>query len=48
MNFTKKLDRAFQWAGEKMGGEQHTTMSDEFKALEVEMAQRFKGEYERW
>ena len=48
MNFTKKFDRAFQWAGEKMGGEQRSTMSDELKALELEMAQRSKGESECW
>jgi hypothetical protein len=44
MNFTKKIDRAFQWAGEKMGGEAKTTMSDGFKMLETEMALRFEGE----
>ncbi|AEO63085.1 uncharacterized protein THITE_2107948 [Thermothielavioides terrestris NRRL 8126] len=43
MNFTKKIDRAFQWAGEKMGGEAKTTMSDGFKMLETEMALRFEG-----
>lgn len=44
MNITKKFDRAFQWAGEKMGGEAKTTMSDDFKMLETEMALRFEGE----
>jgi hypothetical protein len=43
MNITKKFDRAFQWAGEKMGGEAKTTMSDDFKMLETEMALRFEG-----
>lgn len=43
MNITKKFDRAFQWAGEKMGNEARTTMSDEFKELETEMALRFDG-----
>jgi BAR domain len=43
MNFTKKIDRAFQWAGEKMGGEAKTTLPEEFKALELEMALRFDG-----
>lgn len=43
MNITKKFDRAFQWAGEKMGNEARTTMSDEFKGLETEMALRFDG-----
>lgn len=44
MNITKKFDRAFQWAGEKMGAEAKTTMSDDFKMLETEMALRFDGE----
>lgn len=44
MNITKKLDRAFQWAGEKMGAEAKTTMSEDFKLLETEMALRFDGE----
>ncbi|KAK4207755.1 hypothetical protein QBC37DRAFT_379756 [Rhypophila decipiens] len=43
MNITKKFDRAFQWAGEKMGSEAKTTMSDDFKNLETEMALRFEG-----
>ncbi|KAK0619169.1 hypothetical protein B0T14DRAFT_518740 [Immersiella caudata] len=43
MNITKKFDRAFQWAGEKMGAEAKTTMSDDFKQLEMEMALRFEG-----
>jgi hypothetical protein len=43
MHITKKIDRAFQWAGEKMGGEAKTTMSEEFKMLELEMALRFDG-----
>lgn len=43
MNITKKFDRAFQWAGEKMGAEAKTTMSEEFKMLETEMAMRFDG-----
>lgn len=43
MNFTKKLDRAVQWAGEKMGSEAKTTMSDEFKTLETEMGLRYDG-----
>lgn len=44
MNITKKFDRAFQWAGEKMGAEAKTTMSEDFKQLETEMALRFDGE----
>ncbi|KAI0003575.1 BAR-domain-containing protein [Xylariaceae sp. FL0662B] len=43
MNFTKKFDRAFQWAGEKMGQEAKTGHSDEFKMLETEMALRHDG-----
>lgn len=43
MNITKKFDRAFQWAGEKMGSEARTNMSDDFKTLETEMALRFDG-----
>jgi hypothetical protein len=43
MNITKKFDRAFQWAGEKMGGEAKTNMSEDFKMLETEMALRFEG-----
>jgi hypothetical protein len=43
MMFTKKIDRAFQWAGEKMGGEAKTTHSDEFMMLETEMKLRADG-----
>ncbi|EOO04048.1 putative bar domain-containing protein [Phaeoacremonium minimum UCRPA7] len=43
MNITKKIDRAFQWAGEKMGAEAKTSMSDDFKMLETEMALRYDG-----
>lgn len=43
MNVNKKLDRLKQWAGEKMGGEIKTSTSDEFKALEMEMALRHEG-----
>ncbi|KAF4979502.1 hypothetical protein FDECE_18043, partial [Fusarium decemcellulare] len=43
MHFTKKIDRAFQWAGEKMGSEARTAHSDEFKMLETEMALRHDG-----
>lgn len=42
--FTKKFDRAFQWAGEKMGNEARTGTTEEFKMLETEMALRFDGE----
>ncbi len=43
MNFTKKIDRAFQWAGERMGAEAKTSLPDEFRMLETEMALRFDG-----
>lgn len=43
MNVNKKLDRFKQWAGEKMGGEAKTGVSDEFKALETEMNLRHEG-----
>lgn len=42
--FTKKFDRAFQWAGERMGNEARTGTTEEFKMLETEMALRFDGE----
>lgn len=43
MNINKKLDRVKQWAGEKMGAESKTAVSDEFKALETEMSLRHDG-----
>ena len=44
MNFTKKkMDRAFQWAGEKMGHDTRTNQTDEFKSLETEIALRHDG-----
>ncbi|EXJ63167.1 hypothetical protein A1O7_03612 [Cladophialophora yegresii CBS 114405] len=43
MNVNKKLDRFKQWAGERMGGEVKTNVSDNFKALEVEMGLRQEG-----
>lgn len=43
MNINKKLDRVKQWAGEKMGAEAKTNVSDEFKALEMEMQLRHEG-----
>ena len=45
MHFTKKIDRAFQWAGEKMGGEARTAHSEEFKNLETEMTLRHEGSF---
>jgi len=44
MNINKKLDRVKQWAGEKMGAESKTGVSEEFKALEVEMSLRHEGQ----
>lgn len=43
MIVNKKLDRLKQWAGEKMGGEVKTNVSDDFKALETEMNVRQEG-----
>ncbi|GAB7355247.1 hypothetical protein MBLNU459_g5796t3 [Dothideomycetes sp. NU459] len=43
MNINKKLDRMKQWAGERMGQEVKTSMTDEFKALEIEMTLRHEG-----
>ncbi|KOS20677.1 Meiotically up-regulated protein [Escovopsis weberi] len=43
MNFTKKIDRARQWAGEKMGAEAKATHTDDFKALETETELRHDG-----
>ncbi|KAI8941054.1 hypothetical protein NX059_002297 [Plenodomus lindquistii] len=43
MNVTKKFDRLKQWTNEKMGAEARTGLSDEFKALEVEMNLRHEG-----
>ncbi|KAK8137339.1 BAR domain-containing protein [Apiospora sp. TS-2023a] len=43
MRITKKFDRAFQWAGEKMGSEAKTGMTEDFKNLETEMALRHDG-----
>ncbi|KAI9818552.1 MAG: hypothetical protein M1827_000611 [Pycnora praestabilis] len=43
MNVNKKLDRFKQWAGERMGGEIKTNVSDDIKALEIEMGLRHEG-----
>jgi hypothetical protein len=43
MVFARRIDRAFQWAGEKMGSEAKTTHSDDFRMLEAEMALRNDG-----
>jgi hypothetical protein len=39
----KSFDRAFQWAGERIGVEAKTSHSDQFKALENEMNVRHDG-----
>ncbi|KAL1968998.1 hypothetical protein VTN77DRAFT_832 [Rasamsonia byssochlamydoides] len=39
----RKLDRFKQWAGERMGGEAKTNLSEDFKALEAEMNLRHEG-----
>lgn len=44
MNVNKKFDRFKQWAGERMGSEAKTNVSDDFKALEAEMNLRHEGE----
>ncbi|KAA8568544.1 hypothetical protein EYC84_007564 [Monilinia fructicola] len=43
MNVGKKFGRVKQWAGEKMGQESKTEVSDEFKSLEMEMQLRHEG-----
>ncbi|KAI9748920.1 MAG: hypothetical protein M4579_007074 [Chaenotheca gracillima] len=43
MNVNKKLGRFKQWAGERMGGEVKTSVSDDFKSLEEEVALRHEG-----
>lgn len=39
----KKFDRALQWGKEKMGKDNKTTVSDDFKAMEMEMQMRNEG-----
>ena len=52
MNVNRKFDRFKQWAGERMGGEVKTNLSDDFKAMETEMGVRNEGEsadvYQNW
>lgn len=57
MAFIKKIDKAVQWAGEKMGSEAKTSHSEEFQRLEAEMTlrqdvmeglQKANGVYARW
>ncbi|KAG8532184.1 uncharacterized protein KY384_003824 [Bacidia gigantensis] len=43
MNVNKKLGRFKQWAGERMGQEAKTGVTNDFKSLEVEMALRQEG-----
>lgn len=47
MNMNKKLGRFKQWAGEKMGGESKTSLSDDFKNMEAEMDLRHQGEFQQ-
>ena len=44
MNMNKKFDRFKQWTSERMGGEVKTDVSEDFKALELEMDLRQQGE----
>lgn len=43
MLMNKRLDRLKQWAGERMGGEIRTTVTEDFKTLELEMTLRHEG-----
>ena len=47
MNVTKKYDRFKTWAGERMGGEAKTSVSDNFKLMETEMKLRQEGRCSR-
>jgi hypothetical protein len=39
----KKIDRLRQWAGERIGAETKTVVSDDFKALEDQTSRRYDG-----
>lgn len=41
----RKFDRFRQWAGERMGGEIKTNLSDNFKVMETEMNVRHEGAF---
>lgn len=43
MHVNRKFDRFKQWAGERMGGEVKTGLTDDFKAMEEEMSHRHEG-----
>jgi hypothetical protein len=43
MNVNKKLGRFRQFVGEKLGNENKTGVSDDFKAMEMEMQLRHEG-----
>ncbi|EKV10761.1 BAR [Penicillium digitatum] len=43
MNVNKRIGRFKQWAGERMGGEAKTFLSEDFKAMETEMGVRHEG-----
>ena len=44
MNVNKKLGRFRQFVGEKLGNENKTGVSDDFKAMEMEMQLRHEGD----
>jgi hypothetical protein len=44
MHVNKRIGRFKQWAGERMGGEAKTCLSDDFKAMETEMGVRHEGD----
>lgn len=43
MNINKKFDRFKQWTNERLGAEARTGLSEDFKALEMEMNLRHEG-----
>lgn len=43
MHVNKRIGRLKQWAGERMGGEVKTNVTDDFKAMETEMGVRHEG-----
>lgn len=47
MHVNKKLGRFRQFVGEKLGNENKTGVSDDFKALEMEMQLRHEGAFAR-
>jgi hypothetical protein len=45
MNVNKKLGRFRQFVGEKLGNDNKTGVSDDFKAMEMEMQLRHEGAF---